>query len=126
MREMMPPGTRRRPRLLLVLTLVALLLGAQQAALIHLIGHLGEAMHAGMVPDADQETDVDHGGPSGLPHRCNTCLAFAAVAATAPPLALAPMAAESAKTSRLASIAYGYKPAPAAPPYTSRAPPFLR
>ncbi len=53
-----------------------LLLGGQQAALAHMVGHI--AAHAGGVEAASLQTDEDgHGAALTLSHVCTTCLAFA-------------------------------------------------
>lgn len=104
--------------LIAVLTAL-LLLGSQQAALAHMIGHVGAATQAAAQPDDDS-----HGAALTLSHVCTTCIAFAALDA-APPLAPpAPLAVGHAVD--------GTAPVPPQPvaltattPYRSRAPPSL-
>ena len=68
------------------LLLALLLLGSQQAAFAHLIGHLGAS--SGSV--AKQE-DSGHGEALTLSHVCTTCIAFAALASGGPASSLAPL-----------------------------------
>ncbi len=108
--------TRRpRPRLLLILGF--LLVFAQQAAVAHLISHLGASTHEVAAPDGDP----GHGAALSLSHVCTTCLAFSALQAAPPQAQLfvptveaplpAPMAVSTAPASRFE------------PRYRSRAPP---
>ncbi|MBL8486312.1 MAG: DUF2946 family protein [Rhodocyclaceae bacterium] len=82
--------SRLRPFLAVLLAL--LLLGAQQAAVAHLVGHVaGSAAAVHALADSAPEGDSHHG--AGLTQLCATCLAFAALdgaaAAPAPLLDLA-------------------------------------
>lgn len=62
---------RLRPFVAILLTL--LLLGAQQAAVAHLVGHAS----ATVATQAGADPDPEHG--AGLAQLCTTCLAFAAL-----------------------------------------------
>lgn len=104
----------------IILTLCALvLLGAQQAAFSHLIGHLGLAATTVAQP-------VDAAGDAvalGLSHLCSSCLAISALAAGAPlPLSLPALAAVISGVS--SGIEISGLPVPTAPPYAARAPPY--
>jgi hypothetical protein len=71
--------TRLRPLMALLLSL--LLLGAQQAAFAHMIGHIG--------PAAASTTSVGHGDDGhgealNLSHVCTACVSAAGLAAAAP------------------------------------------
>lgn len=104
--------------LIAVLTAL-LLLGSQQAALAHMIGHVGAATQA-----AAQTDDDSHGAALTLSHVCTTCIAFAALDA-APPLAPPAPLAICAATDGIAScVPHGVALA-ATTPYRSRAPPSL-
>jgi len=72
---------RRRPRQILLTFCALFLLGAQQAAYAHLIGHLGVGGQAVAQP-ADA---VAHRVALSLSHLCTGCLAISALAAGAPP-----------------------------------------
>lgn len=79
------------------LLLSLLLLGSQQAALAHVLGHA-------LVPAAVQVVDngeADHGAALSLAHACTTCIAFAG-ADLAPPAPLAPPALTAGATAALA------------------------
>ena len=96
------------------------LLGAQQAANAHFIGHIGTAA---------ESTAFHKGGKSGngsdapaLDGVCATCAAFAALVA-APPVHVAPQVAARTSVIRMFVQAPVFVPAPLAPPYASRAPP---
>lgn len=51
-----------------------LLIGSQQAALAHMIGHLG-----GQAETAVHQEESGHGAALSLSHTCTTCIAFAAL-----------------------------------------------
>ncbi len=107
------------PRLL-VFSFALLLLGGQQAALTHMVGHLASA-GAGAAHAGAQQGDTDHGTALTLSHVCTTCMALDSFAAPLPSL---PRLA-------FAEGALAVPPAPtfaaffAAPPrrYAARAPP---
>ena len=61
-----------RPFLALLFSL--LLIGSQQAALAHMIGHLG-----GQAEAAVHQEEGGHGAALSLSHTCTTCIAFAAL-----------------------------------------------
>jgi hypothetical protein len=105
---------------LFVLLLSLLLIGSQQAALAHMLGHA-------VVPAAVQvvdDGDADHGAALSLSHTCTTCIAFAG-ADLAPPAPLAPPALTADAT---AALAVAVPPAPTLAfraAFRSRAPPPL-
>lgn len=104
----------------LALLLSLLLVGGQQAALAHMLGHV-------LVPATVQVVDAneaDHGAALSLSHTCTTCIAFAG-ADLAPPAALAPPALAAGNT---AALAIAVPPAPTLAflaAFRSRAPPLL-
>lgn len=106
---------------LFALFLSLLLLGSQQAALAHMLGHV-------LVPAAVQvvdANDADHGAALVLSHTCTTCIAFAG-ADLAPPAPLAPLAFAVGNT---AALAVAVPPAPTLAfiaAFRSRAPPPLQ
>ncbi len=84
---------------LIAFLLALLLLGAQQAAVAHLVGHAagpGSAVPGLADPPGGEGDGSDHG--AGLAQLCTTCLAFAALdgAAAAPVHLLDLAAAQSA------------------------------
>ena len=66
---------KRFHRPFFALLLALLLLGSQQAALAHLIGHLVTATES-----VAKQEDSSHGAALTLSHVCTTCIAFAALA----------------------------------------------
>jgi len=109
---------RRLPRQI-ILTLCALfLIGAQQAAYAHLIGHLGLAGTAVAQP-ADA---AGHAAALSLSHLCSSCLAISALAAGAP-LSASFQAVVSANTGLSAGPEFRHLRFPTTPPYAARAPP---
>jgi hypothetical protein len=106
-------GLRHHP--LIVLLCVLCLLGAQQAAHAHFIGHLGAAAEATAV-----QSDSD--AAPALEYICATCAAFAALS-SAPPTHVAPPAGSPAAMTLHAAAVPTFVPAPTPPPYASRAPP---
>jgi len=110
---------RRLPRQI-ILTLCALfLLGAQQMAFSHLIGHLGLAATAAAQP-GDAAGDAF---ALSLSHLCTSCLAISALAAGAPlPVSLPVVVA--AITGLAPGSELFYLPIATAPPYAARAPPY--
>lgn len=110
----------RRPRPLLALLLSLLLLGAQQAAFAHLIGHLEAEMTA-----VEHRHDHRHGDHDGLSHVCTTCVGLAVLVGGALPSAPAALlgtapAAALPLTPLLPAVA-----AAPFPHYLARAPPSL-
>jgi hypothetical protein len=71
--------TRLRPFVAVLLSL--LLLGAQQAAFAHMIGHIGAGSAAVTTVDHDDE---GHGEALTLSHVCTTCVSAAGMASAAP------------------------------------------
>lgn len=110
----------RRTRLhpLIAILCALLLLGAQQAAYAHFIGHLGNQAET----VALEGGDADHGAASSLSHVCTTCAAFAVLDA-APPAAEVPLPATTAAMADLPAIAAADLPARTRAPYAPRAPP---
>jgi len=103
----------------LILTLCALfLIGAQQAALSHLIGHLGVTATASAQP-ADAAGDAI---ALSLSHLCTGCLAISALAAAAPLSVLLPALA-AADSGLSDGLKLSGLPISTAPPYAARAPP---
>lgn len=70
---------RLRPLIAVILSLP--LLGAQQAAFAHMIGHIGGASAAVTTVDHDEQ---GHGEALNLSHVCTTCVSAAGLAAGAP------------------------------------------
>jgi len=104
----------------IILTVCALfLLGAQQAAFSHLIGHLGLAATVVAQP-ADAAGDAV---ALSLSHLCTGCLAISALAAGAPLPVLLPALAAA-----ISGLPDGLElpglPVSTAPPYAARAPPY--
>lgn len=110
----------RRSRLhpLIALLCALLLLGAQQAAYAHFIGHIGNQAET----VAQEGGDADHGAASSLSHVCTTCASFAALDA-APPAVAASVPSAAATAAALPSLPPAVTPAHPAPPYAARAPP---
>ena len=105
---------------LLALFLSLLLVGGQQAALAHMLGH---AATAGTV-EVVQEGDAGHDAALALSHVCTTCIAFAG-ADLAPPAPILPVAFAA---SNPAAAALAVPPAPTLAfiaAFRSRAPPPL-
>ncbi|MCX7176562.1 MAG: hypothetical protein NT159_22095 [Proteobacteria bacterium] len=109
---------RRLPRQIILTLCAVFLLGAQQAALAHLIGHLGLAGQA----TAHLADAADHADALSLSHLCTSCLAISALAAGAPPPVSFPAVAVA-----VARISAGFEIRhpliSTAPPYAARAPP---
>lgn len=72
--------TRLRPLVAILLSL--LLLGAQQVAFGHMIGHIG-SMSDAVVTTVDGN-DEGHGEALALSHVCTTCVSASGLAAAAP------------------------------------------
>lgn len=103
---------------LIALLCALLLLGAQQVAYAHFIGHLGSQVETA----AQEGGDADHGAASSLSHVCTTCAAFAALDA-APPVVVAATPPSAATAVSLPALPSAATPAHPAPPYAARAPP---
>jgi hypothetical protein len=108
---------RCRLSFLNAILLALLLLGGQQAAFAHLVGHGGVAAVA-----VAQSGDEDHGAAVSLSHVCTTCLGVAALAGAAPPSSL-PRLPALAGSVRVSSPAAADRPAPTYLPYLARGPP---
>jgi hypothetical protein len=107
-----------------VLLLSLLLLGSQQAALAHMLGH-AVAPAAQTATEVVQGQDAEHGAALVLSHVCTTCIAFAA-ADLAPP---APFQSVVFAANDLAAVAVAVPPAPTfafVAAFRSRAPPPLQ
>lgn len=102
----------------LLLALSLLLLGGQQAAVAHLIGHAGVAAQA-----VAQQGDDEHGAALALSHVCSACIAFAALNAAPPAHFLPPPVA--AGTATPAPARQACRAAPPRRAYAARAPPIL-
>ncbi|MDD5176598.1 MAG: hypothetical protein PHQ05_09280 [Sterolibacterium sp.] len=113
---MTKPGHRQ----LIVLLCALLLLVAQQAAFVHLIGHFSFAAES----VTQQGNEDNHGSESNLAHGCTTCLAFTALAAAAPLLAQLPaMLSALAETPLRAEFPWVHSSSLL--PYAARAPPIV-
>lgn len=109
-----------RTRQLIVALCALFLIGAQQAAFAHLIDHFSLAAKAVTQPG----NEGGHGAPSSLSHVCTTCLAFAALAAAAPPSAQLPVVA-AVLTEPPHPAEFPHALSSARLPYAARAPPAL-
>ena len=112
---------RRRLHPLIALFLALLLVGSQQVAIAHMLGH---AAAPGPLPIAQTE-DADHGTALALSHVCTTCIAFAGADAAPPASILAP--APAAGQPRAPAV--GVPPPPTLrliAAFHSRAPPLLQ
>lgn len=108
---------RRHP--LIVLLCALFLLGAQQAAYAHFLGHLGIAAET----TASDGGDKEHGAATTLSHVCTTCAAFSAIdgaapGAEAPAVGLLELAAPALSLPAVAPFVTR-----AGPPAGARAPP---
>ena len=109
---------RLRSHPLIALLCALCLLGAQQVANAHFIGHFqASAKTAALQPSGGDETPAAE-------RICVTCAAFAALS-SAPPSDVPVVAAMRAAYACPATAAHHFTPAPAAPPYASRAPPVV-
>lgn len=111
--------TKPRPRQLIVLLCALLLLGAQQAAFAHLIGHFSFVAKSVTQPGNEN----GHGSEASLTHVCTACLAFTALAAAASLPAQLP-AVPPALAETPVRAGFSRIPAPDLLPYAARAPPF--
>lgn len=109
---------RHRLQPLIALLCALFLLGAQQAAYAHFLGHIGFAEEV----VAQDGGDSEHGAASTLSHVCTTCAAFAALDA-APPVAPVPVPAATAVVALPISATPAELPIRAAAAYSPRAPP---
>ncbi len=115
---------RRCQHPLFALLLSLLLIGSQQAALAHMMGHAVAPVAALTATHVAQDEDPEHGAALVLSHACTTCIAFAA-ADLAPPAHLLPLAIVAART---VAPAVAASPAPTLAffaAFRSRAPPPL-
>lgn len=108
-----------RVRRFLPVLLSLLLLGAQQVALAHMIGHIGPA--SGSITTLHEE-DVGHGEALTLSHVCTTCVSAAGFAAAAP-LGVSPQLTFDAAVEAPSLVARSEVSAAATLPYLARAPP---
>ena len=115
---------RRLLHPLFALFLSLLLIGSQQAALAHMLGHVLVPAAAQIETQVVDANDADHGAALSLSHVCTTCIVFAG-ADLAPPAPLAPPALSAGTT---ATLAVAVPPAPTLAflaAFRSRAPPSL-
>lgn len=108
---------RRHP--LIVLLCVVFLLGAQQAAYAHFLGHLGIAAET----TASDGGDSEHGAATTLSHVCTTCAAFSALGGAVPVGDAAPPRCVEAVPAALAAASATPFVTRAGPPAGARAPP---
>jgi hypothetical protein len=108
---------RLRSHPLIALLCALCLLGAQQVANAHYVGHLDSASGALAVHKSGGSDEAP-----ALERICATCAAFAALS-SAPPSDPAVPSAVGFAAVRPLFFASVFTPAPAAPPYASRAPP---
>lgn len=109
----------------LALLLSLLLLGSQQAALAHMLGHAAAQSAAQVATEVAQGQDAEHGAALVLSHVCTTCIAFAG-ADLAPPAPVLPVAFAA---NNAAAAAVAVAPAPTLAfiaAFRSRAPPPLQ
>lgn len=111
----------------LALLFSLLLLGSQQAALAHMLGHAAAPTAQAatqLTTEVAQGQDVEHGAALVLSHVCTTCIAFAG-ADLAPPAPVLPVAFAA---NNPAAVAVAVTPAPTLgfiAAFRSRAPPPL-
>jgi hypothetical protein len=106
----------RRTSPLIAIVCALFLLGAQQFAFAHWIGHIGAATSAVSV----------HGSSDGdeSAHSCETCVALTALTA-APPAFVAPIDVVPAAAIPFSDLPLTAVPARSASPYGARAPPAI-
>jgi len=92
------------------------MLGAQQVAFAHYIGHIDCV--AGSVGTDQDSKDVSH-------HECTTCAAFAGLTGGAPPAFVASIGQVDVTATSFQDISSDYLPTRTASPYTARAPPVV-
>jgi hypothetical protein len=86
-----------RLRSLIAVLLSLVLLGAQQMAFAHMIGHLSGAVGAAATATtATMGDDAGHGDALGLSHACTTCVGVSALNGAAPLGTPAPLALDNA------------------------------
>ena len=115
---------RRLLHPLFALLLSLLLVGGQQAALAHMLGHAAGVAAAQAASGIAQQEEADHGAALTLSHVCTTCIAVAGVAA-APP---ASFPAVAMLVMPVATLVAAVSPAPtfgSFAAFRSRAPPLL-
>jgi hypothetical protein len=118
-RKMRAMVASRLPRWLLFV-FALLLLGGQQAAFAHMLGHaLGEVAHASH--NRMQSGDEEHGAALSLSHVCTTCIALDAFAAIPPGPARLAFAGSTAAVAPAPT--YSTCLAARSRPYAARAPP---
>lgn len=108
----------RRPSTLIAFICALFLLGAQQAAYAHWIGHLGTAANAVSHPAGGEHRDDGEASS----HICTTCAAFVSLNA-APPVFVAPIVISLTSVISFPDIPLAHVPAHSASFYTARAPP---
>lgn len=107
---------KRFHRPLFALLFSLLLIGSQQAALAHMIGHLG-----GRAEAVISQEEGGHGAALSLSHTCTTCIAFAAL--DGPPTAVQSLLPDSElRQDFFVASAAGFA-VPALPAHRARGPP---
>jgi hypothetical protein len=109
---------KRFHRPLFVLLFSLLLIGSQQAALAHMIGHLG-----GSVETAVSQEEGGHGAALSLSHTCTTCIAFASL--DGPPTVPQSLLPDSTLSQDFFVASAAGSAAPALPARRARGPPAL-
>lgn len=109
----------RRYAVTLVTLCALFLLGAQQAAFVHLLSHLGSRAESAVQP----RDGGSHGTAPDLSHVCTLCAAFAALDAA--PLSLSLPLAETRLPNETPRHAALVLPARFSGQYRARAPPIL-
>lgn len=109
--------TRLRPLVALLLSL--LLLGAQQAAFAHMVGHVGAA---GAAVTMAGQGDDGHGEALNLSHVCTTCVAASGLASAAPFGVPPRLTFDGVAAAPIEATVHAVAVAPSQP-YLARAPP---
>lgn len=109
------------PRLL-ILALALLLVGGQQAALAHMVGHVAD-LGSAQAEVVAQQGDDEHGAALTLSHSCTTCIALDTF--SAPPPALPRLAFAEGATAVPPAPTFAAPRAAPPRPYAARAPPLL-
>ncbi len=111
---------KRFHRPFFALLLALLLLGSQQAALAHLIGHLGATTES-----VAKQEDSSHGAVLTLSHVCTTCIAFAALASGGPASSHVPLLLAASVSERICYTFESLSPARRIVTCRARAPPVI-
>jgi hypothetical protein len=108
--------TRLRPFIAVLLSL--LLLGGQEAAFAHMIGHMGQGGTATVTAHGDE----GHGESLSLSHVCTTCVSAAGLFAAAPPGVPSSLTFVGTTDTPVSMVVTAFD-APASLAYLARAPP---